>query len=58
MRPPTSEVRELLADSRRFHEATGWRPEVAFPDGLTRTVAWWRRRLEEGRVRQEADYAT
>ncbi len=58
MRPPKSEVKELLCDARRFTAATGWQPKVEFRDGVARTVAWWRRRFEEGRVRQEASYAT
>jgi UDP-glucose 4-epimerase len=58
MRPPKSEVRELLADHRRFTEATGWRPKVAFRDGMALTVAWWRERLETGDVRTAATYAT
>ncbi len=58
LRPRKSEVRELLADCRRFREATGWKPQIEFSDGVARTVSWWRRRLEEGHVRQEASYAT
>lgn len=58
LRPAKSEVRELLADSKRFTEATGWRPEVEFAEGVRRTVEWWRRQFGEGRVRQEASYAT
>lgn len=58
MRPSKSEVRELLADARRFHEATGWEPTIGLREGLARTAAWWRYRFEVGRVRQEATYAT
>lgn len=58
MRPPRSEVRELLADHRRFTDATGWRPKIEFSDGMALTVAWWRDRFEAGGVRQEATYAT
>ncbi|OSP53868.1 SDR family NAD(P)-dependent oxidoreductase [Pseudoruegeria sp. SK021] len=58
MRPPKSEVGELLADSRRFHEVTGWRPAVDFHEGMERTVSWWRKQIHEGRVRQEISYAT
>ncbi|MGK7867602.1 SDR family NAD(P)-dependent oxidoreductase [Falsiroseomonas sp. E2-1-a20] len=58
MRPERSEVRELLADASRFSAATGWHPRVDLREGLARTAAWWRRRLEEGRVRRERDYVT
>ena len=57
-RPVHSEVRALLADSTRFTSATGWRPRVAFRDGLLRTVNWWRDRIGGSRVRQDATYAT
>ncbi|MDW4549735.1 SDR family NAD(P)-dependent oxidoreductase [Defluviimonas sp. D31] len=58
LRPPRSEVRELLADNDRLRQATGWRPRVDLPDGLARTVEWWRTRLKHGKVRQEKGYAT
>lgn len=58
MRPERSEVRELLADASRFTAATGWRPRIGLREGLHRTVQWWRRRLEDGRVRRERDYVT
>ena len=51
MRPSNSEVRALLADSGRLTAATGWRPGTNLRDGLTRTVAWWRDRLDRGQVR-------
>lgn len=58
MRPEMSEVRELLADARRFAEATGWRPSVGLRDGLVRTAEWWRARLDGGRVRRERHHVT
>lgn len=58
LRPAKSEVRELLADSRRFHTATGWQAGVDLHDGLASTVAWWRKRVADGLVRQETSYAT
>ena len=45
VRPPDSEVSELLADSRAFAEATGWTPETLFRDGLAETIAFVRQRL-------------
>jgi len=39
-RPATSEVDRLRCDATKLHAATGWRPEVAFEDGLQRTIAW------------------
>lgn len=58
LRPPNSEVRELLANASRFHGATGWKPQVSLRDGLERTIAWWRNRLSEGDVRRHKDLVT
>jgi nucleoside-diphosphate-sugar epimerase len=56
MRPPLSEVRSLLADSRRLMAETGWQPAVTLRDGLERTIAWWRDRLSAGHVRSNTDF--
>lgn len=56
LRPQNSEVRALLADCSRFAGETGWRAQTRLQDGLERTIAWWRARLSEGRVRREKDY--
>jgi UDP-glucose 4-epimerase len=57
-RPEKSEVRELLADAGRFAAATGWRPETGLRDGIERTIAWWRARVQAGAVRRDAGYLT
>jgi NAD dependent epimerase/dehydratase len=46
LRPEASEVQRLLADASRLRALTGWRPAVAFADGLRQTVAWIGRNLE------------
>lgn len=56
MRPPGSEVRALLADSRAMHRDTGWKQKVALREGLELTIAWWRKRLAAGAVRKETAY--
>ncbi|QCI68405.1 SDR family NAD(P)-dependent oxidoreductase [Phreatobacter stygius] len=58
MRPVNSEVRALLADCSRFRRETGWRPQTSLRDGLERTIAWWRTRVSEGRVRRQKDFIT
>jgi NAD dependent epimerase/dehydratase len=55
-RPQKSEVRALLADASRFHDATGWSAQTSLRDGLNQTIAWWRRRIEVGKVRLEKSY--
>jgi len=39
VRPPSSEVQRLCADSTKAAERLGWRPSVALSDGLSRTIA-------------------
>ena len=56
MRPADSEVRTLLADSSRIAEELGWQPQVRLEDGLTTTVAWWRKRLAHGKVRCSIEF--
>jgi UDP-glucose 4-epimerase len=56
VRPENSEVRALLSDSRALRAATGWSPKVDLKSGLNTTVAWWRDRLAQGKVRAEAHY--
>ncbi|MGH7074252.1 MAG: SDR family NAD(P)-dependent oxidoreductase [Stellaceae bacterium] len=56
MRPSFSEVRALLADSSRLATAVGWHPRVQLSDGLARTIAWWRSRLSDEKIRRESDF--
>jgi NAD dependent epimerase/dehydratase len=56
MRPCCSEVRSLLADSSRLMTATGWQPSIDLREGLTRTIAWWRRRLSHRQVRASSNF--
>lgn len=58
LRPNGSEVRALLADSSRLAAAAGWRPSVDLRAGLAQTIAWWRDRYADGRVRREREFAT
>lgn len=58
LRPPNSEVRALLADCTRFARATGWSPKLKLPQGLERTIEWWRCRLSDKQVRRQNDFIT
>lgn len=40
VRPATSEVVRLLADSRKARERLGWTPKVALDEGLATTIRW------------------
>ena len=56
LRPVASEVRALIADSRKFSDATGWKTTVSLTDGIQLTAAWWRERLEQGKARAATNY--
>jgi NAD dependent epimerase/dehydratase len=58
MRPASSEVRALLADSSRLNADTGWRTTIDLREGMKRTIAWWRNRLADGLVRRERAFIT
>ena len=57
-RPVDSEVRALIADSRRLTADTGWRADIGLRVGLARTIAWWQSRFEHGKVRESHTYMT
>jgi NAD dependent epimerase/dehydratase len=42
LRPPNSEVQQLLGDATRLREATGWAPATSLRDGLRAVIDWMR----------------
>ena len=42
LRPANSEVFRLCGSTERLQRCTGWVPARALPDGLARTVQWFR----------------
>jgi NAD dependent epimerase/dehydratase len=49
VRPPKSEVGQLIADTSLARTLVGWAPQVSLPDGLARTVEWFE--ANQGRYR-------
>lgn len=43
-RPAESEVERLQGDFSKLEEATGWRPQTPFVQGISNTIDWWRTR--------------
>ena len=58
LRPADSEVRALIADSRRLTADTNWHAETSLYTGVAQTIAWWQSRFERGKVRQSHTYMT
>jgi len=58
VRPANSEVRALLADPLKLHEATEWSSAVDLDTGLRNTVEWWRDRLQRDAQRRSTAYLT
>ncbi len=54
MRPPASEVFELICDNVRARELTGWEPQVGLGEGLARTVEFVRTHLAFYKIGQYA----
>jgi UDP-glucose 4-epimerase len=40
--PRPGDIRRMILDVRRAQAELGWRPQVALPEGLARTWAWWK----------------
>lgn len=45
-RPEKSEVKRLLADSKRAKELLGWSPKYNLEEGLRDTIAWFEKNLD------------
>jgi CDP-glucose 4,6-dehydratase len=43
---PDGEIDRQFVDSTKLRELTGWRPEIGLPDGLRRTLEWYREHPE------------
>jgi nucleoside-diphosphate-sugar epimerase len=41
LRPPRSEVMELVCDSTKINKLTGWQPAYSLEEGLSITAAWF-----------------
>ena len=40
------DIGSFYADSRKFKRTTGWAPDISVPDGLRRTVAFYRQHFD------------
>ena len=45
IRPPRSEVEQLLADNAKASHLLGWQPQVSLQEGLQTTIEWISNRL-------------
>lgn len=57
-RPVNSEVLAVRTNFGRLGLATGRQPRASLREGLERTIAWWRRRRDEGLVRRKKGFIT
>ena len=39
---PAGEIDRQFVDATKLNEVTGWEPKVGLPEGLERTVEWYR----------------
>jgi CDP-glucose 4,6-dehydratase len=47
---PPGEIERQWIDSGKLRAGTGWEPRVGLEEGLTRTVAWYRRHIQPRRA--------
>jgi len=43
VRPPHSEVNQLICDNQRAQQLIGWQPMVHLEEGLTKTIEWFKK---------------
>jgi nucleoside-diphosphate-sugar epimerase len=48
--PATTDTPLVVADVTRLQQVLAWRPKYDLESGLTRTIDWWRERLEASEV--------
>ncbi|WP_340302387.1 SDR family NAD(P)-dependent oxidoreductase [Roseobacter sp. HKCCD7870] len=56
LRPAKSEVLALLSDNSLLKSSTGWSPQTSLEEGIERTIEWWRRKMNSGQIRTNADF--
>ena len=54
VRPPRSEVMELLSDNRKAKERLGWQPQVDLREGIAQTVDFIRQHMDHYKNRRYA----
>ncbi len=42
---PVNDPSLLVANCTRLHEEVGWQPQYGLPEGIDRTVSYWRNRI-------------
>ncbi len=57
VRPKLSEVKALVADSKKLKKLSGWTPQTEFVQGLALSVNWWRKQIDSGKQRRDSSYA-
>ena len=57
IRPPKSEVNQLVASSKKLYDATKWEPHTTLEEGLKETINWWKLRFKENKVNTTSDYS-
>jgi NAD dependent epimerase/dehydratase len=47
VRPPKSEVNQLICNNNKAKELIGWQPNVSLDEGLEKTINWFKENLKE-----------
>ena len=57
MRPKNSEVKHLIACSKKLNIATYWKSKVSLKNGLKMTIDWWEERYKDNKVRKSSNFS-
>ena len=56
-RPKKSEVKNLIACSKKLSSVTNWQPKTSLDKGLKITLNWWKKQLKNKNIRYRSDYS-
>jgi UDP-glucose 4-epimerase len=57
IRPKNSEVKNLIASSKKLNRLNNWKPKILLNEGLGKTVEWWNERKIKNKIRKLSDYS-
>jgi len=57
LRPSKSEVKNLIACSKKLSSVSKWRPKTTLNKGLEITIEWWKKQLKDNKIRNNSNYS-
>ena len=57
LRPSQSEVKNLIACSKKLSAISNWKPKTSLHAGLEITLDWWKKQLKDKKIRNNSNYS-